>query len=204
MRWGPWDAMPLPALCFLTPLRRGLLPAMAVSGACAAPNLLPAASHSHSLALTHTHTGTRLLTRKYARTQVGGAQESLKPAAAVSLVVYTLGLPLSFLVILLKHRHAIRADQKLRVGNQGNSEATNPNFHIRRRYQELYRCRSHTHSRACVWPKRASAASAALREIVEVRPCVIMTRFWCTPAAVQPVPAGAVLVAPGADPPEVL
>ncbi len=72
--------------------------------------------------------------------QAGGIQESLKPAAAVSLVVYTLGLPLSFLVILVKHRRAIQADQALRVANKGNDETTNPNFYIRRRYQELYRC----------------------------------------------------------------
>jgi hypothetical protein len=72
-------------------------------------------------------------------TQPGGAQEALKPAAALSIVVYTVGLPTSFLVILVRHRHAIHADQTLRMANQGGSDATNPNFHIRRRYQELYR-----------------------------------------------------------------
>jgi hypothetical protein len=71
--------------------------------------------------------------------QAGGTQESLKPAAILSFVCYTLGLPLAFLTILLRHRVAIRADQTLRLANDGGSEATNPNFHIRRRYQELYR-----------------------------------------------------------------
>jgi hypothetical protein len=71
--------------------------------------------------------------------QPGGIQEALKPAAALSIVGYTIGLPAAFLVILAKHRHAIRSDQTLRVANQGYSQATNPNFHIRRRYQELYR-----------------------------------------------------------------
>lgn len=72
--------------------------------------------------------------------QPGGVQESLKPAAALSIVVYTLGLPVSFLVILVWHRHAIFADQTLRASNEGASEDLNRNFHIRRRYQELYRC----------------------------------------------------------------
>jgi hypothetical protein len=72
--------------------------------------------------------------------QPGGVQESLKPAAGLSIAVYTIGLPLTFLFILLNHRHAIFADQTLRMANAGSSEATNPNFHIRRRYQELYRC----------------------------------------------------------------
>jgi hypothetical protein len=72
--------------------------------------------------------------------QAGSVQEALKPAAALSIVVYTLGLPVAFLTILIRHRGAIHADQTLRVANEGESEATNPNFHIRRRYQELYRC----------------------------------------------------------------
>lgn len=72
--------------------------------------------------------------------QPGGVQEGLKPAAALSIVGYTLGLPLTFLGILLRHRHAIYADQTLRMANDGTSPAFNPNFHIRRRYQELYRC----------------------------------------------------------------
>ncbi len=71
--------------------------------------------------------------------QAGGVQEALKPAAALSIVVYTLGLPAAFLAILIRHRNAIYADQTLRMANQGASDATNPNFYIRRRYQELYR-----------------------------------------------------------------
>jgi hypothetical protein len=73
------------------------------------------------------------------RGQPGGIQASLKPAAALSIVVYTLGLPLTFLAILVRHSHAIFADQTLRVNNEGASEDTNRNFRIRRRYQELYR-----------------------------------------------------------------
>ena len=72
--------------------------------------------------------------------QVGGVQESLKPAAALSIVVYTVGLPVAFFAILLKYRVEIRADQTLRVASDGNTAASNPNLHIRKRYQELYRC----------------------------------------------------------------
>ncbi len=71
--------------------------------------------------------------------QPGGVQEALKPVAALSIVGYTLGLPAAFFFILVKHRHVIVADQTLRMANDGFSESTNPNFHIRRRYQELYR-----------------------------------------------------------------
>ncbi len=67
-------------------------------------------------------------------------QERLKPAAALSLVGYAVGLPLTFLVLLVKHRASIVADQALRVAGQGSTEATNPYFHIRMQFQELYRC----------------------------------------------------------------
>jgi hypothetical protein len=66
-------------------------------------------------------------------------QERLKPAAALSLLGYAVGLPLSFLVLLVKHRESIIADQALKVTGQGGTEATNPYFHIRMRFQELYR-----------------------------------------------------------------
>ncbi len=70
--------------------------------------------------------------------------ERLRPAAALSLVCYAVGLPVAFLTILLKHRPHICKDQALRTVGQGATEATNPYFHIRTRYQELYRC-------VCVW-----------------------------------------------------
>jgi hypothetical protein len=79
--------------------------------------------------------------------QAGGVHERLKPAAALSLVGYAVGLPLAFLVLLVKHRASIIADQALRVAGQGGTEATNPYFHIRMQFQELYRCRG---GRLCV------------------------------------------------------
>ena len=65
--------------------------------------------------------------------------ERLRPAATLSLVCYTVGLPVGFLCILAKHRRSIFKDQSMRVAGQGDTEATNPYFHIRTRYQELYR-----------------------------------------------------------------
>lgn len=68
----------------------------------------------------------------------GGVQVSMKPAAVLSLIGYTIGLPTAFLCILVRFRREIQEDQRLRVANRGGSEATNANFHIRRRFQELY------------------------------------------------------------------
>ena len=58
--------------------------------------------------------------------QAGGVQERLKPAAALSLAGYAVGLPLTFLVLLVKHRQSIIADQALKVAGLGGTEATNP------------------------------------------------------------------------------
>jgi hypothetical protein len=86
---------------------------------------------------SHAHTAVSPFTTGHDQ-QAGSVQQSLKPAAIGSIVVYTVGLPLAFLLILVRHRHAIQADQALRVANEGNTEATNPHFYIRLRYQELY------------------------------------------------------------------
>ncbi len=72
--------------------------------------------------------------------QAGGVQMRLKPAAALSLAGYAVGLPLTFLLLLVRHRGSILADQALKVAGLGGTEATNPYFHIRMQFQELYRC----------------------------------------------------------------
>ena len=65
-------------------------------------------------------------------------QEQLVPFAAVSLVVYTVGIPATFGYILFRHATAIRADQELLVLGMGNNMQTNSSFVLRKRYQELY------------------------------------------------------------------
>ncbi len=78
-------------------------------------------------------------------------QERLKPAAALSLAGYAVGLPLTFLVLLVKHRQSILADQALKVSGQGGTEATNPYFHVRMQFQELYRCGGRGTPLLCGW-----------------------------------------------------
>jgi hypothetical protein len=68
----------------------------------------------------------------------GGVQQAMKPAAALSLVVYTVGLPIAFLSILVVHRTAIFRDQTLRQSNLGDAPESNPDYFVRKRYQELY------------------------------------------------------------------
>jgi hypothetical protein len=55
----------------------------------------------------------------------------------MSFLVYTVGLPMSSLTILVRHRAAIFADQSLRCKGRGDTPANNPNFKIRKRYEEL-------------------------------------------------------------------
>ena len=63
---------------------------------------------------------------------------TLRKFGIASAVVYTMGIPLAFGYILLKHRHEIRADQELLARGLGGAPATNPNFHIRQRFNQLY------------------------------------------------------------------
>jgi hypothetical protein len=72
--------------------------------------------------------------------QPGGLQQRMKPWGYVSLVAYTIGLPLLFSSILYGNRLAIRADQELNAQHLGTTKDTNPHFQTRTRYQELYRC----------------------------------------------------------------
>jgi hypothetical protein len=47
----------------------------------------------------------------------------MKPAATASLIIYTAGMPVVFLVILVWYRHEIYADQTLRQQNKGQTSA---------------------------------------------------------------------------------
>ncbi len=92
--------------------------------------------------------------------QTGGVQERMKPAAVVSLVVYTLGLPAFFFVILVVHRHDIFHDQSLREKHQGNTPMS-PYYSVRKRYQELY-----------------VPCSPTMSRVVQARLCIAVD--WCT------------------------
>ena len=72
--------------------------------------------------------------------QPGGLQDQLGPAAISSIVFYGLGVPAMFFGLLFRHRRAIVTDLTLMLREEGGTASTNPVFHIRKRYQELYRC----------------------------------------------------------------
>jgi hypothetical protein len=73
----------------------------------------------------------------------------MKPWAALSLALFAVGLPLSFFSVMYWFRNEIYADQCLRARNVGSSPATNPNFHVRKRFEELYRWATQCH-RVCM------------------------------------------------------
>jgi hypothetical protein len=60
------------------------------------------------------------------------------PWALVCLVLYGVGIPVLFAVLLLRNRRAIVADQTMRVRGEGDVKDTNPNFNVRRRFRKLY------------------------------------------------------------------
>jgi hypothetical protein len=62
----------------------------------------------------------------------------IRALAVASIVVYTVGIPVSFAVVLWKYKQQIYADQLLRSRGTGNSRRQNKNYHIRQRYQKLY------------------------------------------------------------------
>ena len=70
--------------------------------------------------------------------QGSGLQARMIPLGYISMGGYTIGLPLLFTFILIKHRREIYADQCLRALQTGHSPTNNPQYRVRRRYQELY------------------------------------------------------------------
>ncbi len=78
-----------------------------------------------------------LLARVCVVEQAGGLQEQLRYYAFGSLGLYAVGIPALFLIILGTHGASIRRDQSLKVQGKGATEATNPDFSVRRRYQKL-------------------------------------------------------------------
>ena len=62
----------------------------------------------------------------------------MKAVAGAMVVLFVLGVPCGFGVLLAYYRHGMQADQFLRVWGEGDSAVTNPNIHIRRRFRKLY------------------------------------------------------------------
>jgi hypothetical protein len=61
----------------------------------------------------------------------------MKPAGALALVLYAIGIPAVFLAVLVKYRTGIKEDQRMKLKGQGNSASSNPHYGIRRRFQKL-------------------------------------------------------------------
>jgi hypothetical protein len=91
------------------------------------------------LSVFHPRPGRCLVLMQLYGWQEGSVQQTLVPPAILSLLVYTIGIPMTFLAILVIHGPAIKLDQTMRAANQGGTEASNPEYYIRKRYQELYR-----------------------------------------------------------------
>lgn len=58
--------------------------------------------------------------------------------AIASAVVYAVGIPFGFAWVLYRHRAEMREDQLLLSKGTGNSEESNPQYHVRRKYNQLY------------------------------------------------------------------
>ena len=65
----------------------------------------------------------------YGRMQVVGA---------LTLVLYGLGVPVLFGVLLRRQNDAIHLDQEMRARGEGETSLTNPHIHVRRRFRKLY------------------------------------------------------------------
>jgi hypothetical protein len=70
--------------------------------------------------------------------QPGGTHEKMIPWAMTCLILYGVGIPVLFAVLLVRNRRAIVADQTLRVRGEGDIKDTNPDFNTRRRFRKLY------------------------------------------------------------------
>jgi hypothetical protein len=61
----------------------------------------------------------------------GGPNARMRAVAAVTIVLYILGLPAAFAGFLWRNRAAVRADQRLREKGEGDSALTNPHIQVR-------------------------------------------------------------------------
>lgn len=60
----------------------------------------------------------------------GGANRRMRAAAAVTIVLYIAGLPITIAVFLWRNWGAVKVDQTLREKEQGDSSVTNPYYQV--------------------------------------------------------------------------
>ncbi len=67
-----------------------------------------------------------------------GSYARMRAVAAVSIVVYVLGLPAALSVFMVRSWRTVQQDQRLRERGEGDSPLTNPHFLFRRRFRKVY------------------------------------------------------------------
>lgn len=63
-------------------------------------------------------------------TPAAGPNARMRAVAAITIVVYVLGLPVSLAVFLWRNRVALLSDQRLRERGEGDSALTNPHVKV--------------------------------------------------------------------------
>ena len=71
-----------------------------------------------------------------------GAHARMAVVGGIMIVVFVLGVPGVFATLLVYHRDAMKADQRLRMRGEGATAITNPIIIIRRRFRKLYEVRA--------------------------------------------------------------
>ncbi len=67
-----------------------------------------------------------------------GPHGRLRLVATVNMVLFVVGLPVSFALLLWRHRVGMREDQVLRQRCEGDTALSNPHYLLRQRYSALY------------------------------------------------------------------
>ena len=67
-----------------------------------------------------------------------GANGRMRIVSAIMIVGFAIGVPAAFGVFLLLHKDQVYADQCLRQLGEGDTDLTNPNIRIRRRFRKIY------------------------------------------------------------------
>jgi hypothetical protein len=67
-----------------------------------------------------------------------GSYARMRAVAALSVVVYVLGLPMALTAFMVRTWRKVQQDQRLRERGEGDSQLTNPHFHFRRRFRKVY------------------------------------------------------------------
>ena len=71
----------------------------------------------------------------------GGPYARIRIVGTIMMLVFVVGVPLSFAAVLRRNRKGIIADQLLRQRGEGDTILTNAHIRVRHRYRKLYEVR---------------------------------------------------------------